>query len=89
MTNRWLDISLNDQLRKLINDEEWACNLDPSFENAYNLLCVMMERLDYSIKWLNDHTDFPADDSNFFLFIVIIKNADQWRHTMCIAVRMK
>ena len=70
MTNRWLDISLNDQLRKLINDEEWACNLDPSFENAYNLLCVMMERLDYSIKWLNEHSDFPADDSNFFLFIV-------------------
>ena len=65
----WLDIGLNNHLRELVN-HEWICHFDPTFKKAHNALCIMMDRVDDSVFWLNQHSDFPQDASVFLLFLV-------------------
>ena len=65
----WLDSGLNSHLRELVNNE-LICHFDPIFKKAHNALCIMMDRVDDSAFWLNQHSDFPQDASDFLLFLV-------------------
>lgn len=66
----WLNTECNKQLRNLVNNER-ICHFDQSFNRAHHAICIMMDRVDDSAAWLNQHSDIPKDAAEFLLFFSI------------------
>jgi hypothetical protein len=65
----WLNTEYNKQLRDFVNNER-ICHFDQSFGRALHAICIMMDRVDDSAEWLNQHPDIPKDAAEFLLFLV-------------------
>lgn len=72
-----LDNNLNNKLREAVNSDDlfWR---DPEQKENWNLICAVMDRLDTSIDYINNHSDYSHDENDIILFFVhisIIKDA--------------
>lgn len=72
-----LDNNLNNKLRETVNSDNlfWR---DPEQKENWNLICAVMDRLDMSIDYINNHSDYSNDENDIILFFVhssIIKDA--------------
>ena len=72
-----LDNDLNNKLREVVNSDDlfWR---DPKQKENWNLICAVMDRLDSSINYINNHSSYSNNENDIILFFVhcsIIKDA--------------
>ena len=64
----FLDKSICDSFRKSIGETNIFSH-DQELKNHYNLFCVVMDRLDSSVHYLNEHSEKPKTENDFLFFI--------------------
>lgn len=64
-----LDPALCQDFRDAVNNSP-TLSEEKEFFALYNLSCAVMDRLDSSIKYLNEHWDFPSSEEDFLCFIM-------------------
>ena len=69
MDRLWLEESKITELRDIIN-HEMPYHFDPNFQTAHMAICVMMDRCEDSVRWLNAHSDFVDNEDALLLFLV-------------------
>lgn len=72
-----LNNNLNGKLRETVNSDDlfWR---DPEQKENWNLICAVMDRLDTSVNYINNHSKYSDDENDIILFFVhssIIKDA--------------
>ena len=72
-----LENDLNNKLREAVNSDDlfWR---NPEQKENWNLICAVMDRLDTSIDYINNHSNYSNDVNDIILFFVhgsIIKDA--------------
>lgn len=65
----FLDKSVCDSFRKSIGETSLFSD-DKELREHYNLFCVVMDRLDSSVYYLNKHSQKPKTENDFLFFIV-------------------
>lgn len=73
----FLDKSIASDFRGLINSSQIFSKSD-KLKEKYNLICVVMDRVDSAVDYLNNHSDFPETEESFICFLVyacMIKDA--------------
>lgn len=65
----FLDSALIRNFRNTINSSD-IFNKSDKLKEKYNLICVVMDRLDSAVKYLNNHSDFPKTEEDFIYFLV-------------------
>lgn len=66
-----LDKKYIDQLRDSINSSPiftWM----KEYRERYNLTCVVMDRLDTSVNYLNKHISLPNTEEGFLIFMMFV-----------------
>ena len=65
----FLDINKCKIVREIINSTNlFYC--DDRYKDHYNSLCALMDRLDSSVAYLNEHDDYPESEESFVCFLV-------------------
>ena len=66
---QFLDQNLCDDFRKAINDSPIFYK-DEKLKRFYDLFCAVMDRLDSSISYLNEHSKMPKSETEFVVFVM-------------------
>lgn len=77
MSKEFLDISVINKMRETVNDST-IFYMAKELKDKWNLICVVMDRLDSSVKYLNSISDYPESEEmfiNFLTFACMIKDA--------------
>lgn len=69
INEKFLDEGLCEKLREAINASPIFRD-DEKYNWHFNLICAVMDRLDTSIKYLNNHCNYPDSEEDFICFIV-------------------
>ena len=72
-----LDNDLNNKLREAVNSDDFFWK-DTNQKENWHLICATMDRLDSSVGYINNHSNYSADENDIILFFVhcsIIKDA--------------
>ncbi len=64
-----LDPALCQDFRDAVNNSP-TLSEEKEFLALYNLSCAVMDRLDSSIRYLNNHWEFPGSEEDFLCFIM-------------------
>lgn len=66
---QFLDSSICRDFRSAINATPifWR---DERYKGNYSLYCAIMDRMDDSVKYLNDHSELPKTETDFLVFIM-------------------
>jgi len=65
----FFNTSLLKRFREVINSSNIFHTI-PEYKCLWNLICVVMDRLDSSVKYLNAHIDHPTSEDDLILFLV-------------------
>ncbi len=65
----YFDASLLREFRDNINSSNVFVHV-PEYKHLWNLICVLMDRLDSTIHYLNNHIDQPKTEEDFVFFLV-------------------
>lgn len=65
----FLDQKICDDFRNTINRTPIFMH-DERYKSNFNLYCAIMDRVDDSIKYLNEHSESPKTESDFLVFIM-------------------
>ena len=68
-SEKFLDIGLYKELRKIVNSSE-IFSKESGHKERFDLICVVMDRLETSINYLNNHSNYPEDDEKLITFMV-------------------
>lgn len=77
MENKYLDENIIRRFREEINNSPIFFSA-PELKGKWNLICVVMDRLDSCVKHLNTFSDYPQSEEifiNFLTFACMIKDA--------------
>ena len=69
MVKDFLKTKLLSDFRDLINSTNIFYELG-EHQNRWNLMCVLLDRLDSAVKYLNEHSEHPKTEEEFIFFIV-------------------
>ena len=72
-----LNNDLNYKLREVVNSDDFFWK-DTNQKENWHLICAAMDRLDSSVGYINNHSNYSADENDIILFFVhcsIIKDA--------------
>ena len=67
--SEFLDLSIILSFRAVINSSPIFAEHE-SYKHQFNLICVFMDRIDSSIRYLNAHADMPESEEAFINFLV-------------------
>lgn len=65
----YFDLSLLREFREIINSSNVFSDV-PEYRHYWNLICVLMDRLDSAIHYLNHHIEQPNTEEDFVFFLV-------------------
>lgn len=65
----FLDSSVLTKFREVVNSSNVFSDV-PKYRNLWNLMCVLMDRLDSAVKYLNLHQDQPKTEDELIFFLV-------------------
>ena len=65
----FLDENLCKELREKINSTD-IFRKDEKYMKYFNLTCAVMDRLDSTVRYLNNHSEFPSDEEDFMTFLM-------------------
>lgn len=65
----YFDLSLLKEFREVVNSSNVFCDV-PKYRNLWNLMCVLMDRLDSAVHYLNKHVNQPNSEEEFVFFMV-------------------
>ena len=65
----YLDKTLLNQFKSTINSTNIFYKSD-RLKQKYNLICVVLERLESAVNYLNSHSEFPNSEEDFICFLV-------------------
>lgn len=65
----FLDSYIIDSFRKAINSSPIFTNHE-NYKHIFNLICVFLDRIDSSIRYLNKYSDLPDSEEDFINFLV-------------------
>lgn len=63
------DVSLLRDFREVINSSNVFSDV-PEYKHFWNLICVLMDRLDSAVHYLNNHSEQPKTEEDFVVFLV-------------------
>ncbi len=66
----FLNYTIINSLRTLINSSTIFCNNDHYNYAEYNLICAVMDRTDTCVKFLNNHSNCPSTEENLIVFLM-------------------
>ena len=67
--NEFLDESIIDKFREVINSSQiFSCHED--YKHKYNLICVFMDRITDTVRYLNANSEMPKTEEDFIGFMV-------------------
>lgn len=65
----FLDGNICKELRKVVNSSR-IFHRDSQEKGNYNLICAVMDRVDSSVEYLNNHSHIPETEDDIMLFMV-------------------
>lgn len=65
----FFDKSLLDEFRKVVNSSNVFSDM-PEYKHFWNLICVLMDRLDSAVHFLNEHIEVPKTEEDLVAFLV-------------------
>ena len=65
----FLNKELIHNFREVINSSNVFCDV-PEYNHIWNLMCVLLDRLDSSVNYLNSHSDQPQTEEELVFFMV-------------------
>ncbi len=65
----FLDRKLIEQFREVINSSNAFCDV-PEYQSLWNLICVLLDRLDSAVNYLNTHSNQPKTEEELVFFMV-------------------
>lgn len=65
----FFDTALLREFREVVNSSNVFSDI-PKYKNLWNLMCVLMDRLDSAVHYLNDHINQPNSEEEFVFFMV-------------------
>ena len=68
-TVKKLDEQINRDFRDAVNSSPTISN-EPEFTQLYNLSCAVMDRLDTSVRFLNQNWEYPKTEEAFLCFML-------------------
>ncbi len=75
----FLDKRLIDELRSKLNESP-IFSEDNSLKDNYDLICAVLDRLDSSVDYLNNHSEIPRKEHDFLVFMMyssMVKDASK------------
>ena len=66
---RFLNPALLEEFREVINSSNIFYDV-PKYKHLWNLICVLMDRLESAVNYLNSHINQPKTEEDFVFFLV-------------------
>ena len=69
MGKQLFDVTILKDFREVINSSNVFSDV-PEYKHFWNLVCVLMDRLDSAVHYLNNHSSQPETEEDFVIFLV-------------------